>query len=232
MNATLLNSWKILSVGGSIIIPPTGFDTDFLKKFRDLILSQTKKGQKFILVIGGGGTARNYQAAAESVAGLSNDALDWVGIYTTQLNAQFVRMLFGADAHAEIISNPTKKMSTKKSIIIGAGWKPGQSTDAVAVALAKTFGAEEVINLSNIDYVYTADPKTNPNATKLENIGWKELRKIIGDTWTPGANVPFDPIAAKTAQKLKLKVSFVKGTDLVEVTKVVQGKKCLGTVII
>lgn len=224
-------NYKILSVGGSIVIPKEGFDIAFLKRFKALILKEVKKGQKFILVIGGGGTARNYQAAAKTAAGLSNDGLDWVGIYTTQLNAQFVRMLFGEVAHAEIITNPTKKFVTNKSIIIGAGWKPGQSTDAVAVALAKTFGAREVINLSNIDYIYTSDPKINPNATKLENIGWKELRKIIGDKWTPGANVPFDPTAAKVADKLKLKVSFVKGVDLNEVEKVVQGKACRGTVI-
>ncbi len=225
-------NYKIVSVGGSIVIPQTGFDIEFLKKFKALILKEVKKGQKFILVIGGGGTARSYQAAAKAVAGLSNDNLDWVGIYATQLNAQFVRMLFGADAHAEIITNPTRKFITKKSIIIGAGWKPGCSTDNDAVLLAKTFGAKEIINLSNIDYVYTSDPKINPSATKLENIGWKELRKIIGDKWTPGANVPFDPTAAKTAEKLKLKVSFVKGTDLGEVAKVIQGRKCLGTVII
>jgi uridylate kinase len=183
------------------------------------------------LVIGGGGTARSYQSAAKAATGLSNDNLDWVGIYTTQLNAQFVRMLFGGDAYKEIITNPTKKFTTNKSIIIGAGWKPGCSTDNDAVLLAKTFGAKEIINLSNIDYVYTADPKVDLKATKLETVTWKELRNIIGDKWVPGANVPFDPTAAKTAQKLKLKVSFVKGTDLSEVEKVIQGKACQGTVI-
>lgn len=224
-------NYTILSVGGSIVIPKDGFDIAFLKKFKALILKEVQKGQKFILVIGGGGTARAYQSAARGVAGLSNTDLDWVGIYTTILNAQFVRMLFGDAAHTEVITNPTKKVVTKKSIIIGAGWKPGCSTDTDAVLLAKTFGAKEIINLSNIDYVYTADPKIDTKATKLENITWKELRKIIGNKWVPGANVPFDPVAAKTAEKLKLKVSFVKGTELAEVTKVLQGKTCAGTVI-
>ena len=48
-----MNKYKILSVGGSIIIPKTGFDISFLKKFRNLILTEIKKGNKFILVIGG-----------------------------------------------------------------------------------------------------------------------------------------------------------------------------------
>ena len=52
---------KILSVGGSIIIPKTGFDIDFLKKFRRMILNRVKKGEKFILVIGGGATCRVFK---------------------------------------------------------------------------------------------------------------------------------------------------------------------------
>jgi uridylate kinase len=37
---------KILSIGGSILIPKTGFNIDFLKKFRKLIIDEVKKGQK------------------------------------------------------------------------------------------------------------------------------------------------------------------------------------------
>ncbi len=223
--------YKILSVGGSIIIPKEGFDIEFLKNFRALILAEVNKGQRFILVIGGGATCRAYQSAAGQVVPLTNIELDQLGIYTTHFNAEFVRLLFGAVAHAEIVKNPTKKIKTAKAVIIGAGWKPGCSTDNDAVLLAKNFGAKEVINLSNIDYVYDSDPKLNPGAKKLEQVSWKQLRQIVGSKWTPGANVPFDPSAAKLAEKLRLKVSFVKGTDLSEVAKVIRGQECRGTVI-
>ncbi len=226
-----MKNLKIISVGGSIIIPKEGFDVTFLRHFRDLILAEVKKGQRFILVIGGGATCRAYQSAAAEVVTMSNTDLDQLGIYSTVFNAQFVRMLFGKAAHTTIVENPTKKMKTNKKIMIGAGWKPGCSTDNDAVLLAKTYGAKEIINLSNIDYVYESDPKINPLAKKLERVSWKELRQIIGSRWTPGANVPFDPVAAKTAEKLKLKVSFVKGTNLDEVKKVVRGEECKGTVI-
>jgi uridylate kinase len=49
---------KIISVGGSIVIPKTGFDIPFLKKFRQLIINEVKRGSRFILVIGGGATGR------------------------------------------------------------------------------------------------------------------------------------------------------------------------------
>ncbi len=223
--------FKILSVGGSIIIPPTGFDIEFLKRFRELILAEVKKGQQFILVIGGGATARQYQQAVKECGTSSDVEVDWVGIKTTALNAEFVRVLFGDSAHTEVVTNPTKKVKTKRPIIVACGWKPGCSTDKDAVLLAKTYGAKEVVNLSNIDYVYDSDPRVNQNAKKLEKITWKELRKIIGDKWTPGANVPFDPMAAKEAEKLKLVVRFARGTDLVAVSSVLNENGKVGTII-
>jgi len=223
---------KILSVGGSIVIPKEGFNLSFLKSFKDLILKRVAQGEQFVLVIGGGATARTYQAGAREIGGLTADELDELGIQTTILNAHFVRYLFKDAAYEEVVVNPTEKIKTKKAIIVAAGWKPGCSTDYDAVLWAKTTHANEVINMSNIDYVYDSDPRQNPGAKKLEQISWTELRKIIGDKWSPGANVPFDPIAAKEAEKLGLTVKFVKGTDLAEVERLLAGEKHRGTVIV
>ncbi|PIZ96297.1 MAG: UMP kinase [Candidatus Magasanikbacteria bacterium CG_4_10_14_0_2_um_filter_33_14] len=223
---------KIVSVGGSIIIPKTGFDTEFLKKFRQMIIDEVKKGQKFILIIGGGSTARNYQDALKGTIKISETDLDWMGIEATIINANFVRLMFGELAYKDVITNPTKKIKTNKSIIVAAGYKPGCSTDYDAVLFAKTYGAIEVLNLSNIEYVYDKDPKEFSDAKKIENIDWKTFRKeIVGDIWQPGKSAPFDPVASKAAEKLKLKVSILQGTNLLEVKKALGGKKFRGTVI-
>lgn len=223
---------KIISVGGSIIIPKTGFDIPFLKKFRTFILNEVKKGTKFILVIGGGATCRQYQQAAKKVTKLSNTDLDWIGIHTTIFNAQFVRFLFKDHAYKEVIRDPSHKIKTNKPIIIGAGYEPGHSTDMDAVLLAETYGAKEIINLSNIECVYDKDPSKYKNAKKIHEIDWKSFRKdIVGNSWDPGKNAPFDPIASKKAKKLGLKVSILKGTNLKEVKNVLQGKKFVGTTI-
>ena len=225
------NPYRIISVGGSIIIPPEGFNLEFLKKFRELILKRVALGEKFILVIGGGSTCRRYQAAAKEVIKMSNEDLDWLGIYATHFNARFVGLLFNGWSDKKLIENPTKKMKSKKPVLIAGGWKPGCSTDYDAVLLAKTYKAKEVINLSNIDYIYDSDPRQNPQAKKMENLTWAQLRKIVGDNWEPGANVPFDPVAAKEAQKLKLAVKFVKGTDLTSLEDVLYGKIYKGSLI-
>jgi len=223
---------KILSVGGSIIIPKTGFDIPFLKKFRAMILREVKKGNKFILVIGGGATCRQYQDAAGKVIKMSNVDLDWVGIHTTIFNANFVRILFGDLAYKDVIRNPKEKVKTNKPIIIGAGYEPGHSTDTDAVLLAKTYRAKELLNLSNIQYVYTKDPNKYSDAKKIEEIDWATFRKdIVGNKWTPGFNAPFDPIASGIAQKMGLTVGILDGTNLAEVSKAIAGKKFQGTVI-
>ncbi len=223
---------KILSIGGSIIIPKIGFDTNFLKKFKALILGEVAKGTRFILVIGGGVTARIYQAGLKSLVGNNSHMLDLIGIETTRLNAHFVRLLFGPHAYQEVVCDPTKPVKTNKSIIVACGWKPGCSTDADAVLLARAYGAKQLINASNIAYVYTKDPNKYPDAEKVEVIDWETYRReIVGDTWSPGKNSPFDPIASRDAEKFGMTVSIVRGSDLGELRKTIQGKKFRGTVI-
>lgn len=228
----MAQNYKILSVGGSIIIPKEGFDISFLKKFKSLILEQVKKGEKFILVIGGGGTCRQYQQTAAKVTNLTKVDLDMIGIETTKLNAHFVRFLFKEHAHKDIILNPSKRLASKKPILVAAGWKPGHSTDTDAVLLAKTYGAKHILNLSNISYVYDKDPNIYKDAKKIERIDWTRFRKeIVGNSWEPGRNVPFDPFASKTAQNLGLTVSILDGTNMKELKKALQGKTFKGTQI-
>lgn len=225
------NNYRIISLGGSIVIPPEGFNIEFLKKFRELILKRVKLGEKFILVIGGGSTCRKYQQAAKESADVSAVDLDWLGIYATHFNARFVSLLFGKIANKDIITNPTNKLITNKPIIIAGGWKPGCSTDYDAVLLAKTYGAKELINLSNIDYIYDSDPRQNPQARKMENLSWQELQKIVGDKWTPGANLPFDPLATKAGKKLGLTLKFAKGTDLSCLEDILYGELYSGSLV-
>ncbi len=223
--------WKVLSVGGSIIIPKDGFNTEFLKNFRKMIVDRIENGERFIIVIGGGATCRNYQQAAKSVVDLSNQDLDWIGIHTTIYNAQFVRFLFKDIAYSEVVTDPTQKVDTDKSLIIAAGWKLGCSTDKDAVLFAQTYNAKEVFNLSNIDFVYDKDPNQFDDAKKITDIKWNEFQKIVGEEWDPGLSAPFDPIASKLASEMKLKVSILCGTNLLTVANALSGTQFMGTVI-
>ena len=220
----------VVSVGGSLIVPDQ-IDIDFLTRFKDLILAKVQRGLTFSIITGGGKTARRYQDAAQAVTPLSPQDLDWIGIHSTRLNAQLLRNIFVGYAHPQVVKNPTIDVESDEPIIIAAGWQPGFSTDYCAVLIAKNTGARRLVNLSNIDYVYTADPKKNPDAKKIEKIDWAEFRKIIPDHWDPGLSSPFDPVAAKEAETLGLEVAIMNGAKLTEFSNYLDGKPFVGTVI-
>lgn len=220
----------VISLGGSIIAPPEGIDVKFLQNFKKLLVSLVEKDYRFIVVCGGGSTARKYQSAAKAVGKLDPEDVDWIGIHSTRLNGHLIRSVFRGLAHPVMIKDPTRKFKWTSPVLVGAGWKPGWSTDYDAVKLAENFGADLVINLSNISYVYDRDPKEK-GAKRIESMTWAELQKIVGTKWEPGANTPFDPIATKVARKSGLRLAFVKGTELTEVKNAILGKRFEGTVV-
>lgn len=231
----------VISLGGSVIAPTvqeTGcLNVVLLKAFKAFIQKEVKKGKRFIIVAGGGKICRVYQKDVSLLQGITKEDLDWIGIQATKLNATVVRAFFGSIAYSKIIDRkPLQKevrameMSQKK-IFIACGWEPGQSSDHEAVVLARLFGAKEVINASNVEYVYDKDPGKHKEAKPVQEISWREYRKIIPSVWTPGLGTPFDPIASRLAEKYGIAVKIVLGTDISRLEKAVDGESFLGTLI-
>lgn len=220
----------VISLGGSLFIPES-IDVSFLQSFKSLIEEHVTKGDSFIIIVGGGSIARNYQQAGRQLAKLTKDDTDWIGIYTTRFNAEFMRIVFGEMAYERVIIDPHEAVSTDKPIIFGAGGLPGWSTDYDAVVLARTMGAKRVINLSNTNYVYDKDPKKYPDAVALKSASWTDYRALIPATWEPGLNTPFDPIASRDAQEAGIEVAIINGTRLDEVRKCLQGEEFDGTLL-
>ena len=220
----------IISVGGSMIVP-NEIDTTFLAQFKDLILDHTRRGFRFILIAGGGKTARRYQTAGNTVTPLTNEDMDWLGIHTTRLNAHLLRSVFVHEAHPRIVTSPHDDIDWKESILIGGGWRPGWSTDYVSTLIAKNFGIKKIINLSNIDYVYTADPRVDISAQKIESISWAEFRKLIPSEWDPGLSSPFDPVASRECEKENMEVVILNGNNLENLRSYFAGEDFAGTKI-
>lgn len=220
----------IISLGGSLIVP-NEIDVVFIKEFVDTITEYANKGFKFVIITGGGHTARTYIEALKKISNPNNIDLDWIGIAGTRLNAELLRVSFGNIAHDSIIMNPDVITNTDKEILIGGGWKPGNSSDLAAVHSAQTVGARKLINLSNIDYAYDKDPKKFSDAVKIEQSSWADFRQILPTEWDPGLNAPFDPIAAQKAEELGLEVVIMNGKNIENLKNYLDGKEFLGTVI-
>ena len=96
----------VMSVGGSLIVPDA-IDTDFLTRLKALIERQTaERSRRFVIICGGGKTARRYQEAASAVSTLTVDDLDWLGVHATRLNGHLMRTIFREIAHPVMITNP------------------------------------------------------------------------------------------------------------------------------
>lgn len=223
---------KVLSVGGSIVVPNEP-DTEFLGAFSKMVKEWLAEdaSRKLILVVGGGAPARIYQNAFRTVTPDATDsaAADWIGIMATRLNAQLLKSIFGDLCTQDVVIDPTVVSDFTGRILVAAGWKPGFSTDNDAVLLAERFGAKTVVNLSNIEKVYTDDPRKNPDAKPLDTISWADFRKMVGDEWVPGKNCPFDPIASKGAEKNGISVICAGGKNIVNIRSILDDKDFIGT---
>lgn len=223
----------IISLGGSLIVPDE-IDWKFVKNFKNIIEKYIRKKYKFVIITGGGKTARKYIEAAGKVDDIDNEDKDWIGIHATRMNAHFIRTIFRKHAHPRINKNPHDLedfYKFKESILVAAGWRPGFSTDYDAVVLAKHLKAKKIINLSNIDYVCDKDPRKFKDAKILKNISWKDFRKMVGNKWDPGMNAPFDPIASKLAEEIGLEVAIMNGNKLKNLENYLEEKSFKGTVI-
>jgi uridylate kinase len=223
----------LISLGGSLLVPGE-IDTEFIRAFKKLIVRYVGKGYSFVLITGGGRTARKYIDAADKISDITDEDKDWLGIHTTRLNAHLIRTVFREYAHPRINTNPHHLedfYDFKKGVLVAAGWRPGCSTDYDAVLLAKYLDVSRMINLSNIDYVYDKDPREFPDAVKKEQMTWPEFRALVGDVWSPGLNAPFDPIASKLAQEANIEVAIMNGADLVNLEAYLNDELFRGTVI-
>ncbi len=223
----------IISLGGSLLVPES-IDVEFITHFKKFITEHIKQGYHFILVTGGGKTARKYIEAATTVTKINDEDKDWIGIHATRMNAHLVRTIFREYAHPKINTNPHDLedfYSAPEPILVAAGWRPGFSTDFDAVVLGKYLDVKRIVNLSNIERVYDKDPRLHADAVPFDTLSWKAFRTVVGHKWNPGMNVPFDPIASALAEKEGMEVAILHGGDLANVTRYIAGKQFVGTLI-
>jgi uridylate kinase len=213
----------VISLGGSVI-NPNRFRLRFLEKLA-LLSAEYALNAQLYFICGGGYRARRHMRSEKTTEGK-----DIAGILGTWENAEDVRKVFDIvlPTYPYILKAP-KKVPTRYKAVIAGGWKPGFSTDAVAVEFARLVGAKAVLNVSNIDYLYSKDPKLK-GAKPLGKVTWDHFFRIIGTKRVPGGNYPFDPVAAKKAAELGLAVIIINGNKFWRI-KSAFADKYLGSMI-
>lgn len=235
MNDILRRNRIVISLGGSLVVPNDGIDTQFLSEFNAFVrhMLEEDSNRQFFVIVGGGATARHYRDAGRDVVGheLPLDDLDWLGVHATRLNGHLIRTIFKDIAHPVMLNEYDVIRKASEPVVVGAGWKPGWSTDYCAVLTCENYQVDTMVNLSNVAQVYDRDPNKHEGATPIDRMNWEQLQRLVGDEWSPGLHAPFDPIAAKRASQLDLRVLIVKGGDFENLRKAIAGDSFHGTVI-
>jgi len=220
----------VLSLGGSLVNPGTP-DTQYVASLVRL-LSGMK--YKFGIVVGGGKLARQYAEEARRKGGNEFEA-DEAAIKATKKNAQVVIDAVKKDVNLKVCETfeDARKQATKHKFVVMGGTIPGITTDSDAVLLAECLGARRVLNLSNIDGVYSDNPVRNHDAKKFHRMNYAQMIDLAGknDMRTAGTHFVFDFLACKLIARSKIEAHFVHGKNLLDVRKAVEGKPHGGTVV-
>lgn len=189
---------------------------------------------RFGIVVGGGKAARIIADRIRAKGGSEFEA-DEAAIEQTRENAAFVAKIIGNEANRKIPVDfsEAREMAKKNRFLVMGGTIPGITTDSDAVLLAECLKAARVLNLSNIDGVYSDNPIRNENAKKYSKMGYEQMIDLAGknDMRTAGTHFVFDFLACKLIARSKIEAHFVHGKNLLDVRKAVDGKPHGGTVV-
>ncbi len=230
-----MNKRTIIRLGGSLISTEPGkLNEEYLAGFRDaLVRRHHQTGESFVIICGGGRLSRSYQDATKRLrADIHQKDMDWVGIFTCNLNAQAVRVIFSPkETYPSVITRLADISSVSAPFVIVGVEEPGHSSNYDAVEIANILRAATIVNLSNIEFIYDNDPRVYPDAKKYEEVTWSEYLGFIPEEWHPGLSTPFDPVSSRRAADLGLEVLFMKGDDLDNFARYLDTGEFTGSII-
>lgn len=177
-------SGEALSGGGGL-----GVDPDVVNVVAKQIADVVQRGVELAVVVGGG----NYFRGSElSERGMERARADYMGMLGTVMNCLALQdflekqgvetrvqtaITMGQVAEPYIPRRAIRHLEKGRVVIFGAGLgAPFFSTDTCAAQRALEIGAQVVLmGKSGVDGVYDADPRTNPNATRFDDLPYVEV---------------------------------------------------------
>ena len=227
-----------ISLGGSLLTGKTPesritLNPDNYMRYAEVINQLYQESHRVMVVCGGGKPARYFIEAAKQLDA-SLEIQDNLGIKSTHINALLFMAALGDTADQSRIyqRGSDLRYAPKDKILVGGGYKPGSSTDYRVVIFAKHLGADLIINATDIDGVYTKNPKVHKDAEKLPELTCLRLEEIIRQNTqqAPGEYGLFDLTGVRLAKKLDIPLVIIDGTDPDEIHRAVKGTHSGSTV--
>jgi len=220
----------VVSIGGSVLITGQN-DRPYLEELA-ATLRRVGARRPLAVTTGGGRTAREYIRIGREL-GLTEVELDELGIDVTRLHARLLAARIGPPAPAhppETIRATVAALAAGSPVVLG-GTEPGHTTDGVAALLAVRLRAARVVNATDVDGAYDRDPRTNPQARRIDRMDWPEFRTMVHQrsTGEAGQNFLFDRLGADLLARAAIPLAIVAGRDLANLEKAIEGRPFAGT---
>ena len=179
----------LLKLSGEALAGEKGYGLDFkvVESFADELLTVHARGTQLSLVVGGGNILRGTTASRQ---GLDRVSADYMGMLATVINALAVQDILerkGVQTRVmtairmESLAEPyirrraLRHMEKGRLVIFAGGTgNPYFSTDTAAVLRALEVEAEVILKGTNVDGVFTADPKKDPQARLIPELSFQD----------------------------------------------------------
>ncbi len=219
-----------ISLGGSLLTGrgsgPVELDPGVFQRYARVLRSLHQRGHELVVVCGGGRPARYFIAVGREL-GAPPRLLDLLGVKATHVNALLLMAALGEDADQSRVYQRASDFdrAPEGKILVGGGFRPGSSTDYRAAIFAGRVGAQLVVNATDVDGVYTRNPRLHGDAVKLERLTYGELEDIVRENTHqyPGEYGLFDLKGVRRLAKLAIPLVVVDGRDPQEIARAVEG---------
>ncbi|MDE2380193.1 UMP kinase [Bradyrhizobium sp.] len=160
-----------------------GIDQPTVDRVADDLIAARHLGTEVAVVIGGGNIVRGVEVSSH---GVSRPTGDTMGMLATMMNCLALEAAIerkGTPARtlsafvmpeiSELFTRSAthKYLAEGRIVLLGGGTgNPFFTTDTTAVLRAAEIGAQAVLKATNVDGVYSADPKTDPAARRFDRL--------------------------------------------------------------
>lgn len=183
----------LLKLSGEALAAGRGFGIDavFIHKVAEEIASVHALGCQIGIVVGGGNF---FRGVAQQAIDMDRVAADHMGMLSTVINAialqdaiekrgLFCRVMSAIEMHevAEpyIRRRAMRHLEKGRVVIFAAGTgNPYFSTDTAASLRAMEISADILLKATSVDGIYTADPKTDPDAKRFDTITYSDMLRL------------------------------------------------------
>jgi uridylate kinase len=228
----------LLKISGEALGGDKGFGLDFqtVEAFAKEVKAVHALGVHLALVVGGGNIIRGTAASQEGVDRVSADYMGMLGTVINALALQDVLEKIGVNTRVmtairmESVAEPyirrraIRHLEKGRLIIFAACTRnPFFSTDTAGVLRALEIEAQVILKATNVDGIYTKDPKKDPKATLLRRITYQEA--IVKNYAVMDANA----FGLCKANQLPIVVFNINQPGAIK--KVLEGDPDVGTIV-